>query len=147
MKIVIVYFICILSIFAQSFSDNARVLDMSLSDQFDRREKLRADGIWLIGWDKESTALINNYVDSHKAVQKKLHVIVDTSQIPSGIFTLFVKPNFQAYRHAIYLSFDEHYNKKLPYKEGYATYLLLDRGVIQKIEYFATQKRLESLLK
>ena len=86
----------------------------------------------LCTWDKATTKVANQYFDQHK-MPDNLNLIVDTSQIPSGIFSLFVKPRMKSYRHHILLSFDEKYNLTLPFKEEMLTLLYIKDAKVKKI--------------
>ena len=142
MRSLLLLLIFSLTIWAQVLKEGDTLKDVTLTDQFDRLHHVRADGVWLIGWDKETTALINRFVQYHKGLE--LHVIVDASQIPSGILSLFVKPRLQSYRHTILLSLDERYNRALPYKQGCVTYLKLERGVVKTIAFIDKAQSLEA---
>jgi hypothetical protein len=76
-----------------------------------------------------------------------LNLIVDTSQIPSGIFSLFVRPSMKHYRHSILLSFNEKYNLTLPFKENMLTLIYIKDAKVKKIIYIKDIAELEETFK
>ena len=118
----------------------------TLTSQHEQKIKLVSDGFWIIGWDKETTALANEYFYKHKMKQDQ-NMLVDVSQIPSGIFSMFVAPKMKRFHHPILLSYDEVYNLTLPYKDGYITLLKLQDATIEAIYFVEAQEELEKLLK
>jgi hypothetical protein len=119
---------------------------ITLKSQHDKEHTLLKDGMWIITWDKEQTKIANKYFENVK-MREDVNLIVDVSQVPSGIFTLFVLPNMRDYKHAILLSFNEAYNLTLPYKEGSLTILHIKDKIVSKIEFLETQEELEETLK
>lgn len=107
---------------------------------------LTRDGKWVVTWDKETTRLANEYFAKFH-MPKGVQMIVDVSQVPSGIFNLFVLPNMRDYSHAILLSYDEAYNVKLPYQEGFVTILTIKDSKIAAIDFAEDAAGLERLLK
>ncbi len=134
---------------AQTLHVNNKIPPISIEDQFEKSYVLGDEALWIIAWDKETTALANSYASKHAIFMnpKKAIVLVDTSQIPSGIYALFVRSKMQSYSHPIMQSFDEAYNKQLPYKALHVTILHLKDSVITSIEFADTLKSLEHLLK
>lgn len=110
------------------------------------KEVILDDGIWVVTWDKESTFIANEYFKNHGMLEST-YMIVDSSQIPSGIMKLFVKPNMQKYSHHILLSFDANYNRSLPYKEGSLSVLTVKDKTLKSVVFIETQKRLEKFFK
>ncbi|MCD6259941.1 MAG: hypothetical protein J7J31_10120 [Helicobacteraceae bacterium] len=123
-----------------------KVQSVYLTSQHDQKIKLTENGFWIIGWDKETTALANEYFYKHK-IKKDQNMLVDVSQIPSGIFSMFVAPKMKRYSHPILLSYDEAYNLTLPYKDRYVTLLSLKDAKIEAIYFVDTLEELEKLLK
>ncbi len=76
-----------------------------------------------------------------------LNLIVDTSQIPSGIFSLFVHPRMKKYKHPILLSFDEKFNITLPFKKDMITLLYIKDSKVEKIIYIKDIDDLEKTFK
>lgn len=144
MKILFLVFLPFL-LCAKMLEVGERVEIRTLTSQHEQKIKLVADGFWIIGWDKESTALINEYFSQHPMRQNQ-NMLVDVSQIPSGIFSMFVAPKMRRYTHPILLSYDEAYNLSLPYKDGYVTLLHLKDAKIEAISFVKTQGELEKLL-
>jgi hypothetical protein len=122
-----------------------RVESVTLTSQHDQKVKLVEAGVWVIGWDKETTALANEYFYKHK-IKKDQNMLVDVSQIPSGIFSMFVAPKMKRFSHPILLSYDEAYNLTLPYKDGFVTLLSLKDAKIEAIYFVDTLEGLEKLL-
>ncbi len=131
---------------AQMLEVGEKVQSVALTSQHDQEIKLTENGFWIIGWDKETTALANEYFYKH-TMKTDQNMIVDVSQIPSGIFSMFVAPKMQRFSHPILLSYDEAYNLTLPYKDGYVTLLKLQDATIEAIYFVETQEELEKLLK
>ncbi|MDY0116062.1 MAG: hypothetical protein RBR59_00620 [Sulfurimonadaceae bacterium] len=117
----------------------------TLVSQHEQEFTLR-DGIWIVTWDKESTYIANEYFKNY-GMRDDVSMIVDTSQVPSGIFKLFVKPNMKRYKHAILLSFDVMYNRTLPYKEGYLSVLTVQDKTLKEVVFVQTEAELEEFFK
>lgn len=122
------------------------IIPIKLKSQHDKEYTLVKDGIWIITWDKATTRVANQYFDEHK-IPNNLNLIVDTSQIPSGIFSLFVKPRMESYKHPILLSFDEKYNLTLPFKEDMLTLLYIKDSKVKRIIYIKDIDELEKTFK
>ena len=127
---------------AQNWRIGERVAPIVLANQFGKKEKLEATSCWVVTWDRTTTAMTNDYIAEHNVTCK---MIVDVSQVPSGIFSLFVLPRMKHYRHSISLSFDEKYNKAVPYKEGCVTYLGFSKKRLSKIEYLCDERALTAV--
>ena len=124
--------------------DNIKPIE--IKSQHDKKHQLIQNGIWIITWDKTSTAIANNYFDTYN-MPSNVNLIVDVSQIPSGILNLFVLPRMRHYSHEVLLSYDEVYNVTLPYKEECLTILHVNNKKIQKIEFIKTENELKKLFK
>jgi len=117
----------------------------TLSSQHEQEFTLVKNGFWVIAWDKETTALANAYFRNN-GIKKDQNMIVDTSQIPSGIYSMFVAPKMQAFNHPILLSKDAQYNLTLPYKEFCLTVLHIQEGRIDSISFVESYEALKKLL-
>jgi hypothetical protein len=113
------------------------ITPISLKDQFEQVHKIGHESFWIIAWDKETTREANLFIEKYPDVLKKYQavLIVDVSQVPSGIFSLFVKPRMENYTHPILLSFDTKYNVRLPYQEGKVTLIRLKNKKITAIDF------------
>ncbi len=134
-----------LYLMAQTLHVGDRVSPVTLLSQHDKEFTLVQNGIWVITWEKTGTSTANKFFQK-EAPHKNVQLIVDLSQAPSGILSLFIMPNMRRYSHPILLSFDEAYNRTLPYKEGFITVLYIQNKVIQKIKFVQTQKQLKKAL-
>ena len=119
---------------------------IKLKSQYNKEYTLVKDGIWIITWDKATTRVANQYFDEHK-MPENLNLIVDTSEIPSLLFSLFAKPRMKRYRHPILISFDVKYNLTLPFKEDMLTLLYIKDSKIKKILYIKDIDELEETFK
>ena len=133
---------------AQMLQVGDKITPAILEDQYETEHKIGNERCWIITWDKENTHMVNTYFESHPDMLKTQNgaMLVDTSQIPSAIFSLFVKPRFKDYKHPVLLSFDTEYNRALPYKEGSVTLLELHQGEIQTIRYIEDEAALNQAL-
>jgi hypothetical protein len=122
------------------------VNSIKLKSQHNKEYTLVKNGIWIITWDKATTRIANQYFNEHK-MPKNLNLIVDTSQIPSVLFSLFAKPSMENYRHPILLSFDEKYNLTLPFKKDMITLLYIKGSRVNKIIYIKDIDELEETFK
>ncbi len=120
-----------------------------LRDQFDKEHKIGSERYWVIAWDRGTTRTANLFFEKHSTLltQKRAALLVDVSQTPAGIMSLFVMPRMQSYDHPILLSYDEAYNLTLPYKEEMLTVLTLKKGRIEAVEFAAGEEELGQLLK
>lgn len=122
------------------------VVIQTLASQHEQKFTLPKSGIWIVTWDKLTTRSANEYFKKHP-MPKDVSLIVDVSQVPFGIFGMFVKPDMQKYAHPILLSFDETYNRTFPYKEGNLTVLVVENQILQKILFLENQEDLEKFFK
>ncbi|MBU1928123.1 hypothetical protein KKG77_03895 [bacterium] len=118
---------------------------IELVSQHEKKILLLKDGVWVIAWDKESTRLANKYFEAF-GMRSDTQMLVDISQVPSGILNLFVLPRMRDYKHEILLSYDEAYNLTLPYAEGAVTVLHLRDAKVEQIDFAQTQEELRTLL-
>lgn len=146
MRVVFFTLSLLLALNAQILELSQRVDLVKLESQHGKMHRLIENGIWVIAWDKESTALANTYFSKTK-MRDDINLIVDTSAIPSGIFSLFVHPRMKKFKHPILFSFDKNYNLTLPYREDSLTLLHIEESKVTKIEFVETQKELEESLK
>lgn len=137
-----------LLLFAKMLEVGDCIASKTLEDQFGNRFTVGSETVWIVTWDKMTTRHANSYFSKESSLldQNIIRMIVDVSQTPSGIMSLFVMPRMQSYHHTILLSYDEAYNRALPYKEGYITVLSLDDGMIISIDFAADEAQLEELL-
>jgi len=131
---------------AQMLKVGDSVNPIKLKSQYNKEYTLVKDGIWIITWDKATTRVANQYFDEHK-MPENLNLIVDTSEIPSLLFSLFAKPRMKRYRHPILISFDVKYNLTLPFKEDMLTLLYIKDSKIKKILYIKDIDELEETFK
>ncbi len=131
-------------IIAQTLSLGSKISALELEDQFGVKHVLGSERLWLLAWDKETTRLANRYIDAHKSFLQTHNaaLVVDVSQVPSGIFSLFVKPRMQSYEHPILLSFDAKYNQQLPYQEGCVTLLELQNQTVSSVRFACNEAQL-----
>lgn len=118
----------------------------TLQSQHEEKFILPQSGIWIVTWDKPTTKSANEYFKKH-GMPKNVSLIVDVSQVPFGIFGMFVKPEMQKYTHPILLSFDEVYNRELPYKEGALSVLVVENQTLQEVVFLESQEDLEKFFK
>ncbi len=131
---------------AQMLQVGDRVKQIKLKSQHDKVYTLVNNGIWIISWNKATTKIANRYFDEHK-MPDNMNLIVDTSEIPSGIFSLFARPKMKKYKHPILLSFDKRYNLTLPFKADIITLLYVKDTKVRKIIYIKNSQELEKVLK
>lgn len=113
-------------------------------DQFGKSHEVAQPLRW-VAWDKAQTAMLKEFFEAHPQLYARSAFIVDVSQVPSGIWSLFVKPSLKSYPRPILLSFDEVYNRTLPYKEGYITLLEINASKIAAIRFIGSEEELEKL--
>jgi hypothetical protein len=144
----IIFFILIASFLlsAKTLQVTDKVKQIKLKSQHDKEYTLVKDGIWIITWDKATTRVANRYFDEHK-MPDNINLIVDTSEIPPVMFSLFARPKMKKYRHPILLSFDKKYNLTLPFKENMLTLLYIKDTKVQKITYIKDLEVLKKALK
>lgn len=133
-------------LFSQMLKVEDSVHPIILSSQHDKKYTLVENGIWVITWDKESTRMANKYF-ANNYMHEDINLIVDVSQAPSGILSLFILPDMRKYSHPILLSYDETYNLTLPYKDKNLTIIRIKDRQITNINYCSTQNELKNLLK
>lgn len=116
-----------------------------ISDQHGKSHKLKENQTLVITWDRETTAIANNFFDgkSELFTDEKVAMIVDVSQTPEGIMTLFVMPRMKSFKHPILLSYDEAFNLTLPYKDEKITLLKVKEGKVEKIDFLNSQEELK----
>ncbi|MBN2895129.1 MAG: hypothetical protein JXK05_04450 [Campylobacterales bacterium] len=113
-------------------------------DQFGKSHETTQHYRW-ISWDKGQTAMLRDFFETHPQLYARSAFIVDVSQIPSGIWSLFVKPSLKEYPRPILLSFDEVYNRTLPYQEGFITLLEVNASKITAVRFIGSEAELEKL--
>jgi len=118
---------------------------IELVSQHEKKIFLAKDGVWVVTWDKQSTALANRYFEKY-GINAQTQMLVDVSQVPSGILTLFVLPRMREYAHQILLSHEEAYNLTLPYKENALTVLRLKNAKVEQIDFAQDEEHLKALL-
>ena len=119
---------------------------IALVSQHEKKILLFEDGVLAITWDKETTRLANKYFEKF-GMKSDTQMLVDVSQVPSGILNLFVLPRMRDYKHEILLSYDEVYNLALPYEENAVTILHLKDGKIEQIDFAQNEEELKALLR
>jgi hypothetical protein len=139
------YFFLPLLLSAQMLQIGDFTKPVELISQHEKKILLLKDGVWVIAWDKESTRLANKYFEAF-GMKSDTQMLVDVSQVPSGILSLFVLPRMRDYKHEILLSYDEVYNLALPYKENAVTVLHLKEAKIEQIDFAQDEEELKALL-
>jgi len=136
------------ALYAQMLQVGDRLDEAVLSDQFEKMHTIKDQMRIVVSWDKATTRLANLYFAEHaQLLDKSTSLIVDVSQTPSGIMSLFVMPRMRSYSHPILLSYDEGYNRKLPYKEAAVTVLQLEKGKVLSIRFAEDETALDAALK
>ena len=135
-------------LFAGVLSVGESVTPMVIHDQFDAPHGVGNEKVWVITWDKMTTRYANTFFDAHPELiaEGKAALIVDVSQTPEGIMSLFVLPRMRSYDHPILLSYDAEANRRFPYEEERVTVLELDGGKITAIRFAEGVEDLERLL-
>jgi hypothetical protein len=131
---------------AQMLQITDSVNAVTLKTQHEKSIALLKDGVWVIAWDKETTRVANGYFEKYP-MKKNEQLLIDVSQVPSGILSLFVLPRMRGYKHEILLSYDELYNQTLPYKENSVTILRLKDAKVQSIDVAIEEEELGALLR
>ena len=133
-------------------ADTLRVGDavatMQLEDQNGRSHTVGREAFWVVTWDKMTTRHANGFFEAHRGLidRGEAAMIVDVSQTPSGIMSLFVLPRMRSYEHTILLSYDAEYNRDIPYEEEKITVLRLEKGKIAAVGFAENEAALERLL-
>lgn len=124
-------------LFAQMLEVGDRIAERTIGDQFERPRTFGKQRWLVLTWDRETTGAANRYFDANRTLidHGSAVMFVDTSTIPSGIFSMFVLPRLQAYEHPMLLSYDEAFNASLPYEEGKVTVLTMQEGKIASIDF------------
>jgi hypothetical protein len=124
------------------------VATMEIEDQFGRAHQVGKESFWVVTWDKMTTRHANRFFDGHRELIEKgaAAMIVDVSQTPEGILSLFVLPRMRSYDHTILLSHDAAYNRDIPYEEEQITVLQLKAGKIAAIGFAEDEAALEGIL-
>lgn len=124
------------------------VASMEIEDQFGKAHKVGKESFWVVTWDKMTTRRANRFFESHRELIEKgvAAMIVDVSETPEGILSLFVLPRMRSYDHTILMSHDAAYNRDIPYEEEQITVLRLQAGRIAGIEYAADGAALGRIL-
>lgn len=130
---------------AQMLQVGDTVQAVELISQHEKKNTLLHEGIWVVTWDKESTRIANIYFEKY-GIKSDTQMLVDVSQVPSGILNLFVLPRMRDYKHEILLSHDEVYNLTLPYVENAVTLLHIKDAKVEKIDFAQTLEELKALL-
>ena len=120
-----------------------------IHDQFDKPHGIGNEKVWVVTWDKMTTRYANTFFDAHPELiaKGKAALIVDVSQTPEGIMSLFVLPRMRSYDHPILLSYDAEANRRFPYEEERITVLELDGGKISAVRFAEGVEDLERLLR
>lgn len=120
-----------------------------LTDQFERLHEVGDERYWVVTWDRATTHEANLLFAGRPELlaDKNAAMLVDISQTPSGILSLFVLPRMQGYAHPVLLSSDEAFNLSLPYEEGMITVLKLRDGRVETVQFAADAAALGEMLK
>jgi hypothetical protein len=144
-------FVLTVVFFVSLFAEQLKVSDNISMPKIVNQHEVSYDGNFsknvIFTWDKESTQIANNVFDSDKNLTKESMLIVDVSQTPSMVMSFFVLPKFKEYTHDIYLSYDEKYNVKIPYKDGCLTSLHVEKNKIKDIKFPCNEEELIKSLK
>jgi len=123
-----------------------KITPLSLHTQFEKEVTVSLDGVWIVSFDRDSSDRVNHYFTSHDKTDD-IMIMIDASDIPSLIFSMFVEDDLRGYSHAILVNFDKNYMAKLPQKKEANTLLYLQKGVIEKIVYVQSERALSKVLK
>ncbi|MEA1917110.1 MAG: hypothetical protein U9N42_06230 [Campylobacterota bacterium] len=146
MKILMLIALHVVAVFAQEIKVSDKLENIEVQDQFEKKAKMLPHKTIVYSWDKEQTQLANDLFDKEPKLLNEAILVVDSSQIPWGIKSLFVLPKMKNYSHSIYLNDDEQYNKKIAYKDGYLTVLKMDGDVVKSIVFVKDMQGLKEEL-
>ena len=118
---------------------------VELESQREVKYSLVKNGVWVVTWDKQSTRIANRHFIEN-GMPKDVNMLVDVSQIPSGILNAFVIPKMRRYEHDMLLSHDENYNLTLAYEDGALTLIYVKDSIINKILFVKNQEELKAAL-
>jgi hypothetical protein len=126
-----------------------QIVSRTLNDQFDTPHSIGKERIWVVTWDKLTTRTANGYFAAHPGMIRsgEAAMIVDISQTPGGILSLFVMPRMRSYDHPILMSSDVAFNRTIPYREGAITLLVFKSGKIARIGFASDDAALDAALR
>ncbi len=103
----------------------------------------------IVSFEKDTGALVNDYLDTKKSsyiVDHNAVFIADINRMPSIITTMFALPKMQKYKHPIYLHYEDQFENFVPHKEGKLTILRIKDEKVDSIDYILTLNELKSAI-
>ncbi len=103
----------------------------------------------IISFEKDTGALVNDYLDTKKSsyiVDHNAVFIADINRMPSIITTMFALPKMQKYKHPIYLHYEDQFENFVPHKEEKLTLLHMKDQKVESIAYISTVEELKAAI-
>jgi len=99
----------------------------------------------LIAFDKDTGALVNEYLDTQNKYflqRKKAIFIADINKMPTVITNMFALPKLRKYKHLIYLHYSEKFESFVPKKTDMISVLKFEDKKLKSISYISTKAEL-----
>ncbi len=103
----------------------------------------------IVSFEKDTGALVNDYLDTKKSsyiVDHNAVFIADINRMPSIITTMFALPKMQKYKHPIYLHYEDKFENFMPHKEEKLTLLRIKDEKVESITYISTLDELKAAI-
>ncbi len=135
---------------ANSFNLNDKLVNFTLSDQFDKIHTIDTKiKTIIVSFEKDTGSQINQFLDKKEATfldKNSAVFIANISGMPTIITKMFALPKMKKYKHPILLIYDESDSRFLQ-KEGYSTVYKIEKGLIKNISYVKDDNELEEVFK
>lgn len=103
----------------------------------------------IVSFEKDTGALVNDYLDTKKSsytIDHNAVFIADINRMPSIITKMFALPKMQKYKHPIYLHYEDQFENFVPHKEEKLTLLRMKDQKVESIAYISTVKELKAAI-
>ncbi len=137
-KIVFLTFVVLGIAFAKPLEVGGVIPTFSLQNQFQKPLSITKDTKKLIVvFSKKEGDIVKNFLEKNPnyLTTTKTAYLVDVSEVPSLVMSMFMRPKFKDYNFEMGLLDDENIVSSFPKKEGYITLLELDNKKVTKVEF------------
>ena len=125
-------------LFSTSLSIGQKLTLPTTKDQFDQSVKITpSTKLVIIALTRKGGEIVNNHFQSNPDYLQKQNAVflIKSSGVPNFVLKLFILPEYKKYSYSVGLLENRDFLESLQEKDAKLVYILLQDGVVLKLEY------------
>lgn len=150
MKKVLITLLAAAALWGAPYKVGQSVMPLDLSDQFGKKQTMKAMPKTLImAFEKGTGATVNDYLAAQEKgylSRYKAAFVADISQMPKFITETFALPKMRKYPHTVLLIQDEEQGLRFPGEEGKITVMKFRGNFLTRVDFISTPSELKQAI-